>query len=318
MSMPTRPDIALPKPPTSPSPTSQPPRRRGLRGVIQRFPLLSFFTIAFAASWLVWLPYLLSEQGLGILDFRFPGLTDEAQLLGILPGAYVGPLGAALLVTLVTGGRQGLRDWRRRLLQFRVGWYWYPTVILGVTALLIGGTLALPGTADDLQTPSMLVLAAFIPGLIAQILTTGLAEEPGWRDFALPLIQRRLGPTTGTLVLGIVWALWHLPLFFTAWSLGGTDPSTTGWWGALAAFIAMCITISFVITWVFNHTKESLPVALLLHATNNNVASIVLPEMFKDTEPWLMLAAGTIGYGALALILLITTRGRLGYKGPRD
>ncbi|HEY8481377.1 MAG TPA: CPBP family intramembrane glutamic endopeptidase [Spirillospora sp.] len=293
-------------------------RRRGPLDIVRRFPLLSFFTVAFAASWLVWLPYLLSAQGLGVLDFRFPGFTEEAQLLGILPGAYVGPLGAALFVTLVTGGRAGLRDWRRRLFQFRVGWYWYPTVVLGVTALLIGGTLAIPGAIDDLQTPSALVLAAFIPGLIAQILTTGLAEEPGWRDFALPLIQRRFGAAFGTLVLGVVWAFWHLPLFFTAWSLGGTDPTTTGWWAALGAFVAMCITISFVITWVFNHTRESLPVALLLHATNNNVASIVLPEMFKDTEPWLMLAAGTIGYGALALVLLVFTRGRLGYKGPRD
>ncbi|SFQ42127.1 CPBP family intramembrane metalloprotease [Actinomadura madurae] len=311
MSTPTRPDTVQ----FAPAPV---PRRRGPLGLVQRHPLLSFFTVAFAASWLCWLPYLLSAQGLGVLDFRFPGFTDEAQLLGILPGAYVGPLGAALLVTLVTGGRAGLRDWKRRLLRMRVGWYWYPLVVLGVTAMLIGGTLALPGAAGDLRTPSVLVLVAFVPALVVQILTTGLAEEPGWRDLALPLLQRRHGAAVGTLILGVVWAFWHLPLFFTAWSLGGTRPDTAGWWSMVGTFLVMCVAISFIITWVFNHTNESLPLALLLHATNNNVASLVLPEMFKDTEPSLILVAGSIGYGTVALVLLIVTRGRLGYTGPRD
>lgn len=116
----------------------------------------------------------------------------------------------------------------------------------------------------------------------------------------------------------MVWAFWHLPLFFTAWSLGGTRPDTAGWWGTVGMFLVMCILISFIITWVFNRTDESLPVALLLHATNNNVASLVLPEMFEETEPSLILAAGSIGYGTVALVLLIVTRGRLGYTGPRD
>jgi hypothetical protein len=69
---------------------------------------------------------------------------------------------------------------------------------------------------------------------------------------------------------------------------------------------------------VFNHTRESLPVALLLHASNNTVASLVLPELFADTRESWMLTAGVIGYGTVAVVLLIVTRGRLGYRGPRD
>ncbi|GAA2158041.1 CPBP family intramembrane glutamic endopeptidase [Actinomadura napierensis] len=328
MSMPTRQDIPVHVRGYAPrhvgtlefpvgAPASPPPRR-GPFGLVRRHPLMAFFVLAYAASWLAWLPYVLSADGLGVLDFRFPALLGDSQIPGVLPGAYIGPLGSALVVTAITGGRAGLRDWRRRLLRLRVRWYWYVIVLTGVPALLVGGALLLPGAAATLKAPSAIVLAAFLPLLLLQVVTTGLAEEPGWRDFALPLLQRRHGPVLGTLFLGVVWSLWHLPLFFTHWSLGGTRPDTVHWWTTLGAFLFMSVAISYLITWVFNHTRESLPAALVLHATNNTVASIVLPELFPHAEGSWMLTGGAIGYGAAALVLLVVTRGRLGYRGPRD
>ena len=65
--------------------------------------------------------------------------------------------------------------------------------------------------------PSAALLVAYLPGLILQMLTTGLAEEPGWRDFATPRLQRRYGPLLGTLILGPLWGAWHLPLFLSDW-----------------------------------------------------------------------------------------------------
>ena len=310
---PIPPDTALHSPAAAP--------RRGRRGgpieTVRRHPLVAFFVVAYAASWLAWLPYVLSADGLGVLDFRFPK-GSGAQLLGVLPGAYVGPLGSALLVTAITSGRQGMRHWRQRLFRVRVGWYWYLIVLTGVPILLVGGTLVLPSAVDGLRAPSVMIAAAYLPMLIVQILTTGLAEEPGWRDFALPLIQRRHGAALGTLILGLVWGCWHLPLFFTGWSLAGTRPDTAHWWLTVGTFLAMAVAISYLITWVFNHTKESLPVALLLHASNNAVASLVLPELFTHADDSWMLTAGSIGYGLAAAALLIATRGRLGYRGPRD
>jgi uncharacterized protein len=298
------------------APAPAPPRRRGgPAGAIRRHPLVAFFVLAYAASWLAWLPYVLSADGLGVLGFRFPELMGNTQLTGILPGAYVGPLGSALVVTAISGGREGLRQWRQRLFRMRVRWYWYLIVLSGVPILLVGGTLALPGAVSDLRTPSVLVVAAYLPMLLVQVLTTGLSEEPGWRDFALPLIQRRHGAALGTLILGLVWGCWHLPLFFTSWSLGGTRPDTAHWWLSVGVFLLSALAISYLITWVFNHTRESLPIALLLHASNNTVASLVLPELFAHAhESWLLIA-GAIGYGATAVVLLIVTRGRLGYRG---
>lgn len=284
---------------------------------VRRHPLVAFFVLAYAASWLGWLPYVLSADGLGVLRFRFPELLGTTQLLGVLPGAYVGPLGAALLVTAITGGPEGLRHWRRRLFQVRVRWYWYVIVLTGVPVLLTGGALTLPGVAGDLRTPSAAVIAGYLPMLLIQVLTTGLAEEPGWRDFALPLIQRRHGAALGTLILGVVWACWHLPLFLTSWSLAGTRPDTAHWWLTVGAFVLMAVAISYLITWVFNHTRESLPVALLLHAGNNAVATLVLPQLLVHMEESWMLTGGAIGYGAAAAVLLVATRGRLGYRRVR-
>jgi hypothetical protein len=67
----------------------------------------------------------LSQHGLGVLDIPFPEVLGTAQLAGALPGAYLGPLGAAFLVTALAEGRPGLRRWRGRLFRFGVGWRWY-------------------------------------------------------------------------------------------------------------------------------------------------------------------------------------------------
>lgn len=92
-------------------------------------------------------------------------------------------------------------------------------------------------------------------------ITTGLAEEPGWRDFALVRLQDRLGPINGTVPLGVLWGGWHLPLFLSTWG---------GWphvlWYEPIEFVGVAIALSFPITWVFNRTGQSLPLVMLLHA----------------------------------------------------
>jgi hypothetical protein len=85
------------------------------QALVQRFPLVTFFTLANGISWLAWMPYILSLDGFGVLHFRYPDLLMGNQLTAILPGAYLGPLTAAFTVTAVTEGREGLRRWRKRL-----------------------------------------------------------------------------------------------------------------------------------------------------------------------------------------------------------
>src|SRR5690606_11540627 len=156
---------------------------QNLRGAIARHPLITFFLLANGLSWLAWTPYVLSNNGLGLWDYDFPTLLGTSQLLGVLPGAYLGPITSALVVTALVDGRSGLRRWAGRLWRWRVNWRWYALALVGGPVALIAGSYVFTGGA--MQAPSVEALAFVLPGLMLQMITTGLAEEPGWRDFAL-------------------------------------------------------------------------------------------------------------------------------------
>jgi membrane protease YdiL (CAAX protease family) len=277
----------------------------GLRGLIARHPLVAFASLAIAGSWIAWLPYIMSAHGLGLWDIDFPVILGSAQLSGVLPGAYLGPIAAAFLVTAVTEGRPGLRRWAARLWRWRVGGRWYALALVGVPAVVLASGAAFSG--GDVHAPSLLALAVYVPALVLQMVTTGLAEEPGWRDFALPRLQRRFGPLAASLVLGPLWALWHMPLFLSDW--GGWPDAQ---WTRPLFFAGFCVAFTIVITWVFNRARESLPLIVLLHVGVNTTSSVLWPEMFPtiDGETSMLALMTTATIAAVALIA--ATRGRLG------
>ncbi|MEO6084632.1 MAG: type II CAAX endopeptidase family protein [Umezawaea sp.] len=293
---------------TAPAHTDRAPSNP-LRALVQRFPLITFFTLANGISWVVWLPYILSLDGFGVLHFRYPDLLMGNQLTAIMPGAYLGPLTAAFTVTAITEGREGLRRWRRRLFQFRAGVGWYAVALLAVPIAILAGTLAMPGAEEAARFPSTMVLVAYLPMLVIQFLTTGLAEEPGWRDFALTRLQERHHPLVATGILSVLWALWHFPLFLTPW--GGPDVDTM----TIVRFLVMALEMSILITLVYNKGRQSVPLVMLLHCSINNFQSVVFSDVFPGDNPdWYW--GPTLGLGLLSLIVIALTRGRLGYTAP--
>ena len=140
-----------------------------------------------------------------------------------------GPSLAAVVVVAYTKGRAGLRRWLTLCLQWRVGWRWvllafaFPALCMGLAAaahLVPGGTLPPSPAAGHVGLPALTVLPIFLVG-------GPLSEEFGWRRFALPALQARWGWRVASVVLGIVWAVWHLPLFFSAGTLQSHWPF--GW-----------------------------------------------------------------------------------------
>jgi len=280
------------------------------RRLVHRFPLTVFFALAYGLSWAAWTPYILSANGLGWIPLRFPEVLGTSQLLGMLPGAYLGPLTAAFVVTAAAEGRTGLRSWSQRLVRWRVGWRWYLFVLTGVPATILLATYALPAAWGHVATVGIVVVAAYLPMLFVQFVTTAIAEEPGWRDFALPRLQSRFGAVRGTVVLGLLWGGWHLPLFFTEW---GGWPNVS--WVSPVEFVACCVPLSLVMTWVFNRTRQSLPIVMVLHASINATYSLVWPAVFPTLDIFRdSLITQLIASTAVALILIVATRGRLGLR----
>jgi membrane protease YdiL (CAAX protease family) len=273
----------------------------GVRGLLQRHPLLSYFVMAYGFSWLGWLPYVLGKDGLGLLPWQL-------GQVGLIPGAYLGPLLSGFLMVGATEGKAGARHLWRRMVQWREGWQWYVVALVGIPVISMLGFLAIPDALAAFHPVFPQVILFLLLLLPIEILTSGLAEEPGWRGFALPRLQERYGPLLASIILGVLWQCWHLPLYLTDW---GRD---AGWLGISLDIIGN-LGLTILITWVFNHTRGSLLIAILLHAMLDTFASTSALSIFSFA--WVQQhghLAMLIGFNVVGLILVIATRGRLGYK----
>jgi len=174
------------------------------------------------------------------------------------------------------------------------------------------GTVIVPkGMAALLALGPRYVPTYLVWFVIITIIGGPLLEEPGWRGFALPRLQPRRGPLLGTLILGLLWGLRHLPEFLVpAWvkSSGGSG------FLDIVKFVVIAIAFAVVITWVFNNTKGSVLMAVLVHAS---IDTLKMP-MATLFSPSAMATSILVSYGALALMIVALTRGRLGYQHYRQ
>lgn len=280
-----------------------------LRTLIRRDPLTAYFVIAFLGTWLIFLPLLLSDRGLGIIH-----MPDGLAFVIFVLSTYAGPFFAAWLVNRVVDGPPGVRLWFRRMLQWRVGWGWYVGVFIGyplafgLPALIMEGQSAARALQHNAGTFVLGYLAAILIGFFAPT----LGEEAGWRGFALDRLQRLRGPLQGTLLLAALHALWHLPAYFLKGAIsesGVFDP---------ALFIANSLAIvasSIVWTWLFNRAGGSILFATYVHAVSNAMSGN-LAAALNLTRPNVWFAFGVSA--VLALLVILLTRARLGYTASSE
>ena len=280
--------------------------RRGIKALLARHPLISFFVIAYAFSWIAWSPWYLSEEGTGLLPYA----VSAQPWLAV--GIFLGPTLAAFIMTAVSEGRAGVRRLLRRIVLWQVRLRWYLLAFIGVPLLMALGTIIVPGGLASFQFLGPRYVLTYLATLIPVLIIGGpLFEEIGWRGFALPRMQRLHGALVGSIILGILWGLWHLPEFLVpSWAAtsGGSDLL------AIVKFVMFAVASAIVFTWVFNNTKGSVLMAILVHAS---VDAPFLPFSVA-LGPSEAMNSMLLGFGALALLLVALTGGRLGYQRYRE
>jgi membrane protease YdiL (CAAX protease family) len=275
--------------------------------VLRRHPLFFYFLLAFGFTW---------AYELLVLRVLHPPSLLWSLLLTLV--WTLGPTLAAFLMTAVTQGRAGILQLLRRYVLWRVGIPWYLFVLLGVPAPMLLAVLILPGALSAFHLPGLSFWPTYLMWYLTTLVFLGpLGEEPGWRGFALPRLQQRSGPLLGTLLLGVLWACWHLPLFFIPGTSQYAMGSGTSFIGHLIPFVVLLIYIiafTCVITWVFNNTRGSLLLAILLHASFDTASTFLLPKLFPSLAGSLLGLSGFLVWVVLALLIIAATRGRLSYQ----
>jgi hypothetical protein len=223
--------------------------------------LAPFLALAFGLTWgLAALLILFTDQIVAI--FGEISMTNPLFILAVYAPGFAG-----IFLVWWHYGLKGLGSFFRRLTLWRVPILWWLFLILGIPAIVYAGAAVKGSISDPFPfSPWYQVLPA-----LALALFLGPIEEFGWRGLALPLLQRRFAPFWAGLILGVFWALWHIPSFL----MSGTPQSA---WSFGPYFLGV-VAISVILTPCFNVAKGSLLVAVLFHFQMMN-------PIFPDAQPW--------------------------------
>ncbi len=245
------------------------------------FSLPVFFVVAFGFAWLCWIPVALESANRVTLPV-------PRELL-ILLGTF-GPLFSAFGLALWSEGLAGIKDLLRRVYQ--------PAISLKLILLVLGVPIGVAYGAFLLtsqEKPNFNPVTLLVTFVVFFFLGGSVAEEFGWRGFALPRLLTAFGEGPAGIGLGIIWACWHLPLFWVA----GTSQSVTPFW----VFAVFTVALSVLYTWVHVRSGGNLLAALLLHtATNVTVVMFPPPTQGIDRSMYVSAAAmASIACGVSAL-----------------
>jgi membrane protease YdiL (CAAX protease family) len=243
-----------------------------IRSFVKRFSLPIFFILAYALSWL-------------------PSLFEAHSLFPL------GPLLAALIV-LALIGRADVKDFLRRIVQWRVGIGWYIMALLLpvlATSLAIGINLLIGAGAPTWERIPPL---SDLPGtFIFLLLFIGLGEEPAWRGFALPRIMKGRNALAASVILTVLHIIWHLPLFGSEFDSTNILP----WMLGLLGF-------TIINTWMYNRTQGNLLLPMLFHTSVNVTANYLFSTLFTGTDQIQLWWIWAVCWLVVALNILVKER----------
>ena len=274
---------------------------------IKRFPLVSFFVLAYGFSWASWIPMAIITQA----------ATQTIGLVLMIIGSF-GPALSAVIVISVTEGISGIKELTKRIFKWRLSPIWYLlTLSIPVIVALVSYMLYITAGGETQELADLQPWYNYFPALLYVFFLGGGQEEPGWRGFALPRLQTRYGALAASIILGVLWALWHSPLFFIPGSTQSALP--------VLEYLLHTVVLSIVLTWIYNSTRGSILLAMLFHAGSNAIANWI---PISATEGLISQFIAVVIIEAIVVILLIcfygpfklskTKRGYTGSVNDRD
>jgi membrane protease YdiL (CAAX protease family) len=239
----------------------------------------SFFLLTYLCSWLIWIPLVASRYGIGPISIP----SGTATLLGLL--GVLMPATVAIVLTGHRDGRAGVGRLLGRLRIWRVGARWWAAALVP-TVLLVGVGLCWNGVraAPPIEVVDVLSVGMLVVNLVFLLLAS-VGEEVGWRGVALPGLEQRATALRASIVLGLLWATWHLPFWFLQDSF---DEFGVGY---LALNFLLIVPSTIYITWIFNHSRFSILLPVALHVAFNAVNVAWLP-VTGVIVPFALLIAG--------------------------
>lgn len=248
-----------------------------------------FFVLTYGVAWLLWAPLVV-----------FRGLP---QAVGFLLGLF-GSLVPSVVAVGLTGwvhGKPGVRRLLAGLLKWRVGLRWYLVVLLVplLVPLALGISVLLGGNVPTVDTS---ILAVVIMFLFSIFPGSALGEELGWRGFAVPHLQDTRSALSASLIVGLVWGMWHLPLF-----LVNTNSRPLA---LFPLFVLSVVAISVLLSWLYNSTAGSMLLVVLLHATANLPVTLLIAPLGRQAmiQPFAIFTA----------LLIITAAVVIRVTGPEN
>lgn len=262
--------------------------------LLKKYPIPAFFFLTFVIAWAVWLP----------VGF----LAPEFFLLAAIPGAWA-PTAASVLITRITDGKEGVRLFLRRVLHWRVGIAWYLVTLFSIAAIayaaqglnawLFGGAPVTPNLPAGVPREGLLAAIPVI-FLVNIFLGGPLAEDIGWRGYALPKLREKMDAFSASLLIGVAWVIWHLPFFWIPEGRSAVGGIPLIW------FALLTTAWSVLFAWVYVNTGSILMPVLFHAAVNTTLGTLgmlgqpggdLTPVMLNTFLTWAMAGLIAIIFG---------------------
>jgi len=264
---------------------------------MNRKAIIVFYFLTYSIAW-----------GLSAVYVLFPvwGLAHIGRITLWNPVVFATiwlPTILAFTLAFAFDGKAGLRDLLIRVFRWRIKLRWYAISTIGIAALGITAQFV-RAYADHMPSPPVFDFAAWpaltVYGLSMLVLDPGpIGEDPGWRGYALPRMLQRFNPAVASILLGCIWAVWHLPAFLFS---GMPQAGLSVPW-----FELEIVSLTVLMSWVAVNTRGAVLPAILMHWASNRFTVI-------EGDGAMYTA---ILYTLVALIVVVATRGRLGLGKER-